>query len=225
MKVFAMTASSCRRAAALTFSVTLGVLASSAAWAQFDSGPIGTTGHAGRVPNAPAKPAEPPAEAIPGAKPREAATPATKPAGDMQPTDALFDSINRGDIASARDALNRGADLNGVNVLGMTPMELSVDLGRNNISFLLLSMRGEDSGRGSRAIGRDTPPSSPPEKTAKAAKPSRPGKRATGKPAQAAANTLIPAKPVATPKLFANDGGTPLPNSGFLGFDTRSTSN
>jgi ankyrin repeat protein len=73
----------------------------------------------------------------------------------MPPTDALFDAINRGDIAAARDALNRGADLNGVNVLGMTPMELSVDLGRNDISFLLLSMRGEDGGRGSRAVAHD----------------------------------------------------------------------
>jgi hypothetical protein len=143
----------------------------------------------------------------------------------MQPTDALFDAINRGDIASARDALNRGADLNGVNVLGMTPMELSVDLGRNDISFLLLSMRGEDSGRGSRAVGRDTPPPAAPEKTAKAAKSLAPSKRVPGKPTQAAANTLIPAKPVATPKLFANDGGTPLPSAGFLGFDPRPASN
>ena len=97
-------------------------------------------------------------DAVPGDKARAPAAPSTRVAGDMQPTDALFDAINRGDIATARDALNRGADLNGVNVLGMTPMELSVDLGRNDISFLLLSMRGEDSGRGSRAVGRETAP-------------------------------------------------------------------
>jgi hypothetical protein len=225
MNRFAMTAASGRRVAALALGATLGVLASSATWAQLGSGPIGTTGHGRRVPNAPQKPPEASPEAIPGAKPREAAAPATKPAADMQPTDALFDSINRGDIASARDALNRGADLNGVNVLGMTPMELSVDLGRNDISFLLLSMRGEDSGRGSRAVGRDTPPAGPPETTAKAARPFGPGKRVAGKPAQAAANAIIPPKPVATPKLFANDGGTPLPSAGFLGFDSRSASN
>ena len=65
----------------------------------------------------------------------------------MEPTDALFDAINRGDIGSARDAISRGADLHGQNILGMTPMELSVDLGRNDISFLLLSMRGADDGR------------------------------------------------------------------------------
>ncbi len=140
----------------------------------------------------------------------------------MQPTDALFDSINRGDIASARDALNRGADLNAVNVLGMTPMELSVDLGRNDISFLLLSMRGEDSGRGSRAVGRDAS-SGLSDNTAKATKVG-PGKKGPGKPVQAA-SAVIPAKPVATPKLFANDGGTPIPSAGFLGFGARSASN
>ena len=60
----------------------------------------------------------------------------------MEPTEALFDAINRGDIGTARDAISRGADLHGHNVLGMTPLELSVDLGRNDISFMLLSMRG-----------------------------------------------------------------------------------
>ena len=63
--------------------------------------------------------------------------------GDMPPTEALFDAINRGDLAAAKDAINRGADINGRNVLGLTPLDLSVDLGRNNISFVLLSLRGE----------------------------------------------------------------------------------
>src|SRR6202012_5975497 len=89
-----------------------------------------------------------------GAKARSPAAPSSHAPTDLQPTDALFDAINRGDIAAARDALNHGADMNGVNVLGMTPMELSVDLGRNDISFLLLSMRGEDPGRGSSTVGR-----------------------------------------------------------------------
>jgi hypothetical protein len=138
----------------------------------------------------------------------------------MEPNDALFDAINRGDIASARDALNRGADLNAVNILGMTPMELSVDLGRNDISFLLLSMRGEDSGRGSRALGR--------EPVAAAAKPEKPVKVVAGAKAGGKARPLetpVAAKPVATPKLFANDGGTPLPSAGFLGFDQRGAAN
>ena len=168
MKVWAMRGASRqtsrRRAGALATGLALGALVSSAAWAQIlDNGPIGTSGHSpGRASNTSEKPPIPPPDAVPGSKPRGPVAPATRPVGDMQPTDALFDAINRGDIAGARDALNRGADLNGVNVLGMTPMELSVDLGRNDISFLLLSMRGEDSGRGSRAIGRDTAAAPPP---------------------------------------------------------------
>ena len=80
-----------------------------------------------------------------------APAPANRAPVDMQPTDALFDAINRGDIATARDAISRGADLQGQNILGMTPLELSIDLGRNDISFLLLSMRAADDGRSRQA--------------------------------------------------------------------------
>jgi len=80
---------------------------------------------------------------LPGTKgPSEAAQPTTSPT-DMTPTEGLFDAINRGDLAAARDAVNRGAELNGHNVLGLTPLELSVDLGHNDLSFMLLSMRGD----------------------------------------------------------------------------------
>ena len=85
--------------------------------------------------------------ALPGATRSPAgAAPASKPPTDLSPNDALFDAINRGDIDVARDAIARGADLDARNLLGMTPMELSVDLGRNDISFLLLSYRGGGSG-------------------------------------------------------------------------------
>lgn len=223
MNASALTALRGRRLCASAFCVTLGVLAASAAWAQIGNGPAGTTGRAGRAQSAPEKPPEPPPDAIPGAKPREPAAPATRASGDMQPTDALFDAINRGDIASARDALNRGADMNGVNILGMTPMELSVDLGRNDISFLLLSMRREDGGgRASGAPGADAPAFPPAGKTARAEKHGAPGKPIPARTAQATG--IIPNKPVAAPKLFANDGGSPVPNAGFLGFD-RSAAN
>jgi hypothetical protein len=140
----------------------------------------------------------------------------------MQPTEALFDAINRGDIASARDALNRGAELDGINVLGMTPMELSVDLGRNDITFLLLSMRGEDAGRGSRAMARSAAPEAASAKIAQG----KPARTTQGKQqASSARPAPVAAKPAATPKLFANDGGTPQPSAGFLGFDSRSASN
>ena len=101
----------------------------------------------------------------------------------MEPTEALFDAINRGDIAAARDAISRGAELNGHNILGMTPMELSVDLGRNDISFLLLSMRGTDNGRSGQPTRRrtrtkpalDRPAARPPVTPAKArASPAQP---------------------------------------------------
>ncbi len=206
-----------RRVAELALGVMLGVFASSAAFAQLGAGPVGTNGNiAGRRNPVEEKPAIPAPSAIPGAKARGPVAPALRPAGDMRPTDALFDAINRGDMAAARDALNRGADLNGVNVLGMTPMELSVDLGRNDISFLLLSMRGEDSGRGSRAVSHDAvapDPAAKPTRTAKRLKPPKPAQVAR---AGAVATPAVPAK------LFANDGGgAPLPNAGFLGFDQR----
>jgi hypothetical protein len=165
--------------------------------------------------NAPA----PPPAAIPGATARQPAAPATRSANDMNPTDALFDAIDRGDIAAARDALNRGADLNGINVLGMTPMELSVDLGRNDISFLLLSMRGDDSGRGSRLSNRGKQPQVVAEKPAGSKKSAAAGK-ATAAPAK-----VVAEKPVARPKLWSNDGGAPQPNAGFLGFGSSQASN
>ena len=125
----------------------------------------------------------------------------------MDPTEALFDAINRGDIGTARDAISRGADLQGRNILGMSPLELSVDLGRNDISFLLLSMRGGDSG------DRPSQHAAPAKASAaRVAKPTaaRPvvGKTAVVKPA-----------PSQNPRLFAGDGGAPNPNAGFLGFD------
>lgn len=191
-------------------------------WAQLaPAAPGGAGGHPSQGPaGGPEKPAEKAPDAIPGAKAREPVVPASKNAGDMQPTDALFDAINRGDIAAARDALNRGADLNGINVLGMTPMELSVDLGRNDITFLLLSERGEDSGRGSRAVAHETHGAERPDKVAQTRKPAVPAKTKLAAEAKPPA-----AKPLATPKLFANDGGTPLPNAGFLGFGSRPATN
>lgn len=61
---------------------------------------------------------------------------------DQNPTKSLFDAINVGNMMDVQDALNRGADLHATNVLGQTPLEMSVDLNRDRITFLLLSMRG-----------------------------------------------------------------------------------
>jgi hypothetical protein len=127
----------------------------------------------------------------------------------MEPNDALFDAINRGDLGAARDAISRGADLSARNILGMTPMELSVDLGRNDISFLLLSMRGGDTG--------DQPS---PRKLAAAPSPGKQAKRTTTARSSKVATATVQPAAAQTPRLFAGDGGTPNPNAGFLGFDS-----
>lgn len=157
-----------------------------------------------------------PPSALPGAVSRGAPAPASKPAAEMSPTDALFDAINRGDMAAARDAIGRGADLRGQDVLGMTPLELAVDLGRNDIAFLILSLRGADqtSGppNGTQLAGPPAPPAGHPRAPARALEASVHRKG----PAQAPA----PMAPQ-TPRLFANDGGAPDPQAGFLGFNSR----
>jgi hypothetical protein len=166
------------------------------------------------------KPKEPLPPAIPGSHnddDSDNAAPSQTPQVDMEPTDALFDAINRGDMAAARDAINRGADLNGRSVLGLTPIDLSVDLGRNEMTFLLLSQRG---------------PLVPNQLPQTAAKASAKG----GKRVAAAQNPFdsdtpftsttraapIPRQaappPQVKPRQFAGDGGAPVPQVGFLGF-------
>lgn len=61
---------------------------------------------------------------------------------NKNPTQSLFEAINTGNQRGVQDALNRGADLRATNVLGQTPLEMSIDLNRDRITFLLLSMRG-----------------------------------------------------------------------------------
>lgn len=156
-----------------------------------------------------------PPPALPGASSRtDSAAPPSQMPMDMSPNDALFDAINRGDVAAARDALSRGAQLNAQNVLGLTPIELAVDLGRNDIAFLLLSMRG--------ASGADS--AGPPQEQAQQAAAKMPASRtpqnARKTAARKPARVTPPAQPE-QPKLFANDGGTPIPSIGFLGFGSQ----
>lgn len=157
-----------------------------------------------------------PPPALPGARAEPAAVaPAGRDAADMPPTEALFDAINRGDLATAKDSINRGADLTGRNVLGLTPLELSVDLGRNQISFLLLSLRG---GNGFASTSGPRPEPKPP--TAAERRAAERAERAERANRERSARTL-PAQPAAprTARLFAGDGGAPVPQAGFLGFD------
>jgi hypothetical protein len=169
---------------------------------------------------APKSEATPPS--LPGTKaPIEAAAPTVSPA-DMTPTEALFDAINRGDIAAARDAVNRGADLHGVNVLGLTPLELSVDLGRNDISFLLLSMRdGDAASRSATRTGAESGRADQVDAVLRSGATSRVVSRSR---VTAVSSAQTAEEPVAGgPRLYSGDGGTPIPAAGFLGFDAGRT--
>jgi len=184
------------------------------------------------------KPSSPLAPPPAGPKPSEAAPPVlpgavtqsdrvapAKGIAIADPNEALFDAINRGDIASARDALDRGADLDAHNVLGMTPIDLSVDLARNDITFLLLSLRNGElqlTHRGAAltaaaqaAGGKPAPAGAKPSTAA-----TRQAARAPATPPAKQAAQIAPAAPV-DPRLFAGDGGTPNPSAGFLGFGNR----
>ena len=156
--------------------------------------------------------AKPPPSALPGARANHALAPAAVNAAAMDPNAALFDAINRDDLAAARDALNRGAELGAENALGMTPLQLSIDLGRNDITFVLLAMRGADRGpSGPPAAGPvGYPPSGSPVRGRVAAAPPR----VAPMPRRTAA-----APPRAAAVRVAGEGGTPVPSAGFLGFD------
>jgi hypothetical protein len=170
--------------------------------------------HSNLMPKGPAVskggPSIPQPAALPGAQSRaNRVTPSSgKPSAEMSPNDALFDAINRGDIADARDAINRGAELDAPNILGLTPIDLSVDLGRNDITMLLLSLRGTTS-------------------TARTGKPSAHVAGADAKTAAALAVHVVPRpasaksaapEPLVRRQFVSTDPGTPAPQVGFLGF-------
>jgi len=177
--------------------------------------PDGQTGMRGK------RPAEAPPAAVPGARADSAlSAPADRSGIDMPPTEALFDSINRGDVVAAREAIGRGADIHGRNILGLTPLEQAVDLGRNDISFLLLSLRG---GLGYNTVaGGPSQPATPLDRRAAAREAAQETARARREQRDQARATAAAAKPAAprTAHLFAGDGGAPVPQAGFLGFDS-----
>ena len=149
------------------------------------------------------KPEVPPA-AIPGAEPDpdSAVIQSDRVAAEMSPNDALFDAINRGDLSGAKDALNRGAQLDAKNVLGQTPTDAAIDLSRNDITFLLLSMRGA------------APSLRHKQETNVAASSAAAGARGKhGRPVLEAKATRRTA-----PRTLSDDRGTPNPEVGFTGF-------
>ena len=200
----------------------LTVVAIFAALPAFAQKPLSESNIRSGAPKAPlpGRKSEPPPAAVPGARARaDSVAPAERGAADLPPTEALFDAINRGDIVTARDALSRGADLDGTNLLGLTPLELSVDLARNDISFLLLSMRGNGGG----SAGARPPPGQVLVQKPPSAAERRRAQVANRAPPQvldkADRQTATAAR--AAPALFAGNGGTAVPSAGFLGFDPR----
>jgi len=170
------------------------------AFAQLSAVGGGDSGPGSPQPRAPEPDVAPPA--LPGANTTE--TLATGPnlqkplTGD--PTTALFNAVNSGDYNAAQDAISRGADTNAQNSLGETPLDLSIALNRNDITFMLLSARNEG--------GDETTP---------AAMPVAP------KPAGHHKTHIMAARIVAAPRpaLPGDTPGTPDPSAGFLGFKSQ----
>lgn len=165
-------------------------------------GQVGPAQHV-QVGNKPA-PAPP---GLPGAQSTGPIVGAQRAARDLSPNAQLFDAIDRGDIASARDALSRGADLNARNALGETPIQLSVDLARNDITFLLLSARGSEPAPGAR------PPFGNPIHEVAAS-----GRAQTTAPAYRAPPAPAPRAAPVQPLRLSSNPGVPNPSAGFLGF-------
>ncbi len=158
----------------------------------------------------------PKAEQQPAALPGATGGPARVERGtaktDLAPNEALFDAVNRGDLPGAREAVNRGANLSARNILGLTAIELSVDLGRNPITFFLLSVRTGTEGTSAAA----TPPSEPTRRVAIANPPPQPAA-----PRPAPVQPVAAAQPAPKPaprQALSQDPGAPAPQAGFLGF-------
>jgi ankyrin repeat protein len=119
----------------------------------------------------------------------------------MSPNDALFDAINRGDGAAARDAMNRGAQLDAKNVLGQTPIDAAIEANRNDITFLLLSMRGTAPSHGLHATQTAQGPNA-----------------ATARDRHGRPIVQVKAQKERAHPVLSADRGTPNPAVGFTGF-------
>ncbi len=161
----------------------------------------------------------PPPTALPGLTARGSIEPIpADPNANLAPTPALFDAINRGDLFAARDAVARGADPDATNVLGLTPLDASVDQGRNDIMFFLLSVRGGRPTGGPTEATQNAFRSQPalPQAAARAGRTPRTPTDASA--IVAAPRSSAEALPAGS-RLWAGDGGAAKPEVGFLGFD------
>ncbi len=156
-------------------------------------------------PKAPTPDIAPPALPGAGDVPGIATAPKVKKADQGDPTTELFTAINNDDYNAAQDAISRGADLGAQNPLGETPLDLSIALNRNSLTFLLLGARNEAGG------GPEAPP------VAVASAPVRYAARP-----QPAAVESAPVAHSASAPAMGNATGTPNASAGFLGFGPKS---
>lgn len=201
--------------AALLTAVVLASAVPFAAKAQLGTGGDMLTNAARNRTAAPLPQRAPAPPALPGAQSSGSAAPIQRVPLDMPPTEALFDGVNRGDIEAVRDALARGAELSSRNILGITATELAIDLGRNDIAFLLLSMRGADRPRSARGGISTTTGAGGPAQASASTQRGQPQARPGPQP------RATPARADTAPRSYPNDPGTPVPSAGFLGFDER----
>lgn len=154
---------------------------------------------------------EPPPPALPGAAGSDGMSIGAVAAANENPTKLLFSAINHGDYTEARAAVSRGASLDTRNALGETPIEMSVELNRNAITFMLLSVRRED---GSPSGG--APPPAMPLPTTRT--PAFQVARSRPRPER---TRPVRTRPVRMPAA-ADQPGVPDPSAGFLGFGGHS---
>ncbi|MDF7673921.1 ankyrin repeat domain-containing protein [Acetobacteraceae bacterium ESL0709] len=125
---------------------------------------------------------------------------------DLNPTAALFDAVNKGSMLATKEALSRGADVNARNILDQTALDMAIDLGRNDIMFLLLSMKTYNpDGRLTTSAAHETVTD----------KQGRKKVIIDGQMAMTRAGRKV---------HFVSDGGHPQPGVGFLGFNGPQTS-
>ncbi len=157
-----------------------------------------------------------PPPALPGATGGSEIAPGASAIDNEDPTKVLFSAINRGAYAEARAAVSRGADLDARNALGETPVELSIDLGRNNITFMLLSVIHEEGSYSAQTVeGTTIPPTLVHNGPAGRDMARKSREQTTGKlEATASQVALAPLPP-------SNPPGLAAPQHGFFGFGNQ----
>jgi len=154
-----------------------------------------------------------PPPALPGATGADEIAPSNPAIDNEDPTKVLFSAINHGNYSEAQAAVSRGANLQARNSLDETPVELSVELGRNNITFMLLSVMRE--GGGVQDLSAAQPVAEMAPAGGKTRRPSSPTSGLAATAATAAPHVAV------IPPSASNPPGLAAPQQGFLGFGNQ----